>query len=124
MRRYTFSLLAILFCATFLFSSSGFAASAKEIQQRMKNRHPVITKLKDAGNIGENNKGFLDFRGTKQHPDVVNAENDDRRIVYTAIGKKQQVPPDLVGERRALKIAEKGKAGHLFQRADGTWYTK
>ncbi len=124
MRRYTFSLLAILFCTTFLISSVSFAASAKEIQQRMKSRYPAITKLKDGGNIGENNKGFLEFRGAKKHPDVVSAENDDRRIVYTAIAKKQKVAPELVGQRRALAIAEKGKAGHLFQRADGTWYTK
>lgn len=124
MRRYTFSLLAILFCTTFLLSSMGFAASAKDIQQRMKSRHPVITKLKDGGNVGENNKGFLEFRGAKKHSDVVNAENNDRRIVYKAIAKKQKVTVELVGERRALKIAEQGKAGHLFQRADGTWYKK
>jgi len=124
MRRHTFSILALLFCTIFLFSSAGFAASAKEIQQRMKNRLPIITKLKDDGNIGENNKGFLEFRGTQKHADIVSAENDDRRIVYMAIAKKQNVTPELVGERRALALAEKGKKGHLFQKADGTWYKK
>lgn len=124
MRRYTFSLFALLFCAIFMISSVGFAASAKEIQQRMKSRHPAITKLKDGGSVGENNKGFLEFRGAKKQADLVNAENDDRRIVYTAIAKKQGATPELVGQRRALKIAENGKAGHLFQKPDGTWYKK
>ena len=42
-----------------MFSVSS-VASAKQIQQRMKSRHPVILKLKDDGNVGENNKGFLE----------------------------------------------------------------
>ncbi len=124
MQRYTISIASILFCIVFFFSSMSIAASVKEIQMRMKDRKPIITKLKDGGNVGENNKGFLEFRGEKLNQDIVLAENDDRRIVYIAIARKQSVTPELVGERRALAIVEKGEKGHIFQKPDGTWYKK
>ena len=75
--------------------------------------------------IGENNKGFLEFRGKKQpQKDVVNAENGDRKKIYQAIGKKQGASATLVGQRRAKAIASKSKAGHWLQKPNGGWYKK
>lgn len=117
------SLFVLTLC--FVFSSSqAFALSAKDIQTQMKNRLPQVTKLKDTGIVGENNKGYLEFRGTAQQKTLVDAENKDRKIIYTAIAKKQGVSADLVGQRRALSIAQKGKKGQLYQKANGSWYTK
>lgn len=117
------SLLILSLCFVF-FSSQVFALSAKDIQAQMKNRLPQIVALKDAGIIGENNKGYLEFRGAQQQQALIGAENKDRKIIYTAIGKKQGATATLVGQRRALSIAEKGKAGQMFQKANGSWYTK
>lgn len=117
------SLLILSLCFLFC-SSQAFALSAKDIQKQMKNRLPQVTALKDAGVIGENNKGYLEFRGAAQQKSVVDAENKDRKIIYTAIGKKQGASAQLVGQRRALSIAEKGKKGQIYQKVDGSWYTK
>lgn len=117
------SLFVLTLCFVFC-SNQAFALSAKEIQAQMKNRLPQITDLKDTGIVGENNKGYLEFRGTAQQAALVNAENKDRKIIYTAIGRKQGATADLVGQRRALTIAEKGKKGQIYQKADGSWYTK
>jgi len=87
-------------------------------------RIPALTTLKNTGVIGENNKGYLEFRGTKQSAKLIQDENKDRVIVYKAIAKKQGVSPDLVGQRRAKMIADKGRTGQLFQKKDGTWYKK
>ena len=117
------TLLILSLC--FVFSASqAFALSAKEIQAQMKNRLPQVVALKDQGVVGENNKGYLEFRGTQQQQAVVSAENKDRKIIYTAIGRKQGASADLVGKRRAISIAEKGKKGQMFQDSSGKWLTK
>ena len=104
--------------------ASAFAGSA-EIKARMKERLPVITALKAEGVVGENNKGYLGVIGANQvKKDVINAENSDRKQVYTAIAKQQGTSVDLVGKRRAKQIAKKAKPGQWIQDQSNKWYQK
>jgi len=100
-------------------------AWAQDIKARMRDRLPVIVARKAGGVVGENNQGFLTIlkQGTDKK-DAVAAENQDRRIIYTAIAKKQGTTPALVGQRRALQIAEKADPGTMIQEADGKWRKK
>lgn len=119
---YYFSFLFILISCSLLVVSSAQSASVKE---RMASRIPTINSLKDQGAIGENNKGFLEFRSaSKPQKKLIADENKDRALVYGAIGKKQGVSSSVVGQRRAKKIVEIGKSGHWFQKTNGTWYKK
>ncbi len=114
--------LLIIILSLFLIVPASYGASLKD---RMAARIPEISALKDKGVVGENNKGFLEFRsGDKSKQGLINAENNDRKAVYGAIAKKQNVDAILVGERRAKQIAQKGKKGQWFQNADGKWYRK
>lgn len=100
-------------------------AGSKEIKARIKARLPLINALKADGIIGENNRGYLEFiRSNKPKADVVNAENSDRKQVYSAIAKQQGVTADLVGQRRAKQIAERTKPGQWIQNGSGNWYQK
>ncbi len=120
-RSFFLSLLTLL-C---LFIALPAISQGASIKDRMAQRLPAINELKSAGIVGENNKGFLEFRtGNKSRQDIVNEENGDRKKVYTAIAQKQGVNPQLVGERRAKMIADKGQKGQWFQGADGKWYKK
>jgi hypothetical protein len=115
------SFFILIACSLFVVTI-GHSASIKE---QMAARIPAINALKDQGSIGENNKGFLEFRsGDTPQQALVQAENADRAAVYSAIGKSQGAPPALVGERRAKMIAENGQAGHWYQKPDGSWYKK
>lgn len=114
------SLLIIVACLMLLVPPV-FSASIKD---RMAARIPAITQLKDSGILGENNRGFLEFRGAKTNEKLVSDENKDRAAVYKAIAKKQGAPADLVGKRRAKMIAQKGKPKQWFQNDDGSWYQK
>lgn len=118
-----FSLVfAAIVCVFLLIAPASQAASVKE---RMAARIPAITGLKDKGTIGENNKGYLEFRtGDRGSAKLVADENKDRGAVYAAIAKKQGASPALVGQRRAKMIADKGKKGHWFQKSDNSWYRK
>jgi uncharacterized protein YdbL (DUF1318 family) len=98
---------------------------ADDIKDRMKARLPVITELKAQGLLGENNKGFLEFRsGQQPKADVVQAENTDRAAVYAAIAQRQKTTPEFVGQARAAQIAEKEPAGFWVQDPGGAWKQK
>ncbi len=123
LKRTTIIPFILLFLTTFFLSVS--IVQSASIKERMAARIPTINELKNKGVIGENNKGFLEFREKKQpQKNIVNAENGDRKKVYQAIGKKQGASAALVGQRRAKAIAAKSKAGHWLQKPDGGWYKK
>ncbi len=121
-RNYIFAIISI-FIISFL--AAGEQAAADSVKDRMLARIPAINALKDKGLIGENNRGFLEYRtGEKPQQDMVNAENQDRKTVYQSIAQSQKVDAVLVGQRRANQIAANGVKGHWFQNADGSWYKK
>ena len=100
-------------------------SSSKAIKQRMIERLPVIKSLKDQGIVGENNKGYLEFVGQKKDKaDVINAENQDRKLVYSAIAKQQGTTVELVGKHRAIQIGNKARPGEWLQDAAGKWHKK
>ena len=101
------------------------SSSAEDTKSRMKKRLPIIIELKAKGTVGEDNRGYLQFVGTKREKeDVVTAENNDRKSVYSAIAKKQGATVDFVGKRRAKQIAERAKKGEFLQDENGKWYKK
>lgn len=117
--RITFLLVGIL---AMLVASNAFAAGVKD---RMRARLPVIMELKNRGVVGENNRGYLGFvGGSRNKANVVQAENNDRRQVYTAIAKQQKTSAAVVGQRRAKQLAGKARAGHWVQDAAGRWHQK
>lgn len=118
-----FSSFLFVFIACSLFIAASVHSAG--IKERMASRIPAINALKDQGAVGENNKGFLEYRiGSKPQAQLIADENSDRALVYGAIAKQQGAPATLVGERRAKMIADNGSAGHWFQKSDGSWYRK
>ncbi|KPJ97290.1 MAG: hypothetical protein AMJ60_11980 [Desulfobacterales bacterium SG8_35] len=110
-----------------IFNTEGMCfAGADDIKARMQDRLPTIVQMKADGVIGENNRGFLEFvpGAAQKMQGVVTDENKDRQMVYSAIAKQQSTTAELVGERRAIQIAEKAGAGEWLQDASGKWYKK
>lgn len=111
-------ILALVFCL------AGTAAFAGALKDRIMARRPAVLALLADGTVGENNQGFLEFRGPQKQADVVAAANKDRSTVYKAIAKKTGTTPDVVGQRRAVKIAQTAPGGTWLQSPDGSWYQK
>jgi hypothetical protein len=97
---------------------------AGSLKDRIIARKPVVAALLADGTVGENNQGYLSFRGPKKQADVVAAENRDRAEVYGLIAKKAGTTPALVGQRRAAKVAQTAPRGTWLQSPDGSWYKK
>ena len=101
------------------------AGSKDEIIARMKARLPVIEQLKNAGVVGENNLGYLEVRDdSADTKNAVDTENNDRKQVYAAIAAKNGTSAELVGKRRAIKLAKEAGKGQWLQNEQGGWYQK
>ena len=123
MRKHKMIVILTLILTVFL--SSSLNGQPADLKERMLGRVPAINSLKDKGLVGENNSGYLEYRtDARPQQDLINQENQDRKTVYGAIAKKQNVDVTLVGQRRAKQILDIGGAGHWFQKADGSWYKK
>ena len=101
------------------------ADDAATIKKNMAERKPKIEVLKKAGSIGENKTGFLEVMKDVKLEDadkkLVDAENKDRRTIYSAIAKKEGSTVDRVGELRAKTIHSNAKEGEYIQGEDDKW---
>lgn len=122
------SFLRIAFVAFALaFGTATFVqAQDPALKARMAQRQGSVDALKDAGKVGENNRGLLEPRGalSADESKTVSDENADRTAVYAAIAAQAGTSADQVGRARAQKIAEVSKAGIWLQGADGSWKKK
>jgi hypothetical protein len=107
-----------------IFFISKDSAFSEDIKERMLNRVPLIKSLKAKGIVGENNRGYLEFRGAKEKADVVEAENNDRKTVYSQIAQQQGTGADVVEKHRAAQIEQRAAPGEWLQDAGGKWYQK
>ena len=127
MKKMAFLLAGVLVCGMFAAVPETFAAeSAATIKANMQKRLPAINALLKRGVVGESNNGYLAVLGTltEDEQKLVDAENKDRKTVYGAIARQQGATVELVGQRRALQIAERAQAGTRIQNAEGKWQTK
>lgn len=127
MKKMAFLLAGVLVCGMFAAVPEAVAAeSAATIKANMQKRLPAINALLKRGVVGEGNNGYLAVLGTltADEQKVVEAENQDRKTVYSAIARQQGATVELVGQRRALQIAERAQAGTRIQNAEGKWLTK
>ncbi len=121
MKRKTLIIISLLILSMVTIAG----AWGDDIKARMHARLGDIVELKARGVVGENNQGYLTvLKGPTHKQAVIDAENKDRRIIYRAIAKKQGTTAELVGQRRALKIAQKADAGTMIQSKGGAWTKK
>lgn len=111
-----------------VFFGAALAAPAQDLDRvrgQMRDRLPQVDALKASGAIGEDNRGFLSVRESRENAaEIVQAENADRRVVYDSIASKTGTTADAVGRARAQKIAAQSASGVWLQGEDGSWYQK
>lgn len=108
---------------TFAYAAADDAAAVK---QRMAERQPAIDGLKERGVVGENNRGFIEVRGTAtaQEQGVIADENADRRAAYAILAGQTGEDADSIGRARAQQIAIASKRGVWLQDYAGQWRQK
>ena len=118
--------LLTLLAALGLFATAAFAETAGEIRARMTQRLSAVDALKSREVIGENNRGFVEVRGTgpAEATKLVAEENHDRESVYGLIAREAGAAPDAVGRARARQIAANSRPGVWVQDESGRWLKK
>ncbi|MDQ8180005.1 DUF1318 domain-containing protein [Pelagicoccus sp. SDUM812005] len=118
-------LFALLFALVPSFASAQ-SADEEAIKQRIIDRVASVDALKLAGKVGENNSGLLEQRAMLK-PDetkLMNAENADRRALYTLVGQRLGLTSTVVGQGRAEELRKKSAPGVWIQAPDGAWSKK
>lgn len=124
--RATVFLLLFTLAFSFLPTASYAQDDEAAIKQRLIERVDAIDALKLAGKVGENNKGLLEQRSmlNPSETSLMNAENADRRALYTVVGQRLGLTSTVVGQGRADELRKKSAPGVWLQAADGSWYKK
>ncbi len=124
-RSYLFRLL-FLIAASVIGATLVRAESLGAVKARIEQRLAAVDALKDRGVIGENNRGFVEVRGTAAAADqrIVADENADRQTVYAAIAAQSKESAEAVGRTRAQKIVAAARPGQWIQDAGGAWKKK
>lgn len=124
MKKFLAISLAIFACAI-VAPQFAFGADSATIKKNMAERKPKIETLKKAGSIGENKAGYLeamkDAKLSEDDSKLIEAENADRKTVYTAVAKQEKTTVEKVGEIRAKQIRSKANEGDFIQEEDGKW---
>jgi uncharacterized protein YdbL (DUF1318 family) len=129
--------------ASFSFVPAAFAQqettvsspSIRAIKDSIKQRFPSLKPFYDAGNIGENNNGFVEVRNDGSLSlkdkatlrDLVRDENNDRTKLYAEVAKALNIDPGQVG--RVQKIFAQSwianaATGWWVQKDTGEWVRK
>ncbi|MCM8819171.1 MAG: YdbL family protein [Candidatus Omnitrophica bacterium] len=95
----------------------------EEAALRRKNRLAQLESLQQQGIVGENRFGFVEIR-TQNIDDtilkLVESENNDRKIIYQALAKKNKVSVENIQELYAKKLQESAPSGTPIEVLDVT----
>lgn len=122
----------ILFRMIFLLVAAGLGAAVvhaedlNAVKARMERRQPAVDALRDRQLAGENNRGYLEARGSVSGTDqqTISEENADRRVVYQGLAAQTKTDAETIGRKRAQTIASLSKRGVWVQSPRGEWAQK
>jgi uncharacterized protein YdbL (DUF1318 family) len=100
----------------------------KEALEGRKGRFNELKVLKADGVAGENNRGYVEFFGDADDAEaLVNAENEDRKVVYLAIVEQNQLGEAALATVEGVFAGvqrDKAVAGEKIQNPSGDWVKK
>ncbi len=117
--------LAFAVCLAGAGATSAFGQDTEDaIKARLLERVAAVDALKLAGKVGENNVGLLEQRAGLAAPEtsLMNAENADRRALYTILAKRLGLTMTVVGQGRAEELRKRSAPGVWLQERNGEWY--
>lgn len=130
----TLALFALIFSATVpaaLAVSYDIKQETPEVKQALQGRqarYSAIQNLKLSGQVGENNRGYLDvLQGGGNAAALVQAENSDRGVIYRAIVQQNGLPASAISQVESAFAdvqRDRAKAGESVQLSNGQWTKK
>ena len=122
---FRFFSLSFALCLACAGATSAFGQDTEDtIKARLLERVAAVDALKLSGKVGENNVGLLEQRAALAGAEttLMNAENSDRRALYTILAKKLGLTTTVVGQGRAEEVRKRSAPGVWLQERNGEWY--
>lgn len=91
---------------------------------RRRDRRASVVSALSAGQLGENNLGLLEARGSGDASRIASEENADRMIIYSALASRENVAVSEIQKVYAERLRNDAPGGSPVQGADGNWTTK
>jgi uncharacterized protein YdbL (DUF1318 family) len=104
------------------YAEEGLSPEVEQAALSRKDRRPALVSWQEKGVLGENRLGLVELRssGEGDVKALVEAENKDRMVIYSAIAKKNGVPIEEVQKPYALRLQEGAPAGTPIEVADAS----
>jgi uncharacterized protein YdbL (DUF1318 family) len=104
-----------LFISTALAQDSGLSPEVEQAALRRKDRRPELISWQRKGVIGENKSGLVGIvdsaKADASIQGLVNAENQDRMVIYEAVAKKNGTSVEEVQKLYAKRLQNDAPAG-------------
>jgi uncharacterized protein YdbL (DUF1318 family) len=136
MFRYILLFLVMILSVSFQVSN-GYAEGKYQIKQmtpevnsaleNRRSRFDQLRDLKSKGIVGETNRGYVKaIESIGDAESLVQAENDDRKIIYKTIAQQNGLEGALETIEKVFAQVQRDKAesGDKVQQEDGSWTTK
>ncbi len=135
-RFFIFSISAILLTGVFFVSVAGAQQryTIKEMTPEVtsalegrRNRYEKLQQFKKSGDIGENNRGYVEaFSKEREAQEIVRLENTDRSVIYKTIARQNNLTEALgtIEKVFAQTQRENAQSGDKIQTEDGRWVVK
>jgi uncharacterized protein YdbL (DUF1318 family) len=100
------------------------SARARQLLQRMRERHPKVEALKRKEAVGESNEGYVVLRNPEELEDaeavedakaVIEEENDDRKAYYREVARLSKATLAEVQRIFAQRRLDRADKGAIFQ---------
>ncbi len=99
----------------------------KTALENRKDRFNDLKALKAQGSVGENNRGYVEaLKNDAQTQQLVDSENQDRKLIYKAIEEQNNLNGALETIEKVFAQVQRDKAnpGDKIQDENGNWVTK
>lgn len=131
-QKFLLAVLAMLISVSVAFAENyDIREMTPQIQQALQNRQSRFSELqalKAQGVLGENNQGLISvLESVGTAPSIVNAENQDRSLIYEAIVAQNNLGASNLSKVKSVFAEvqrEKARSGDIIQQPSGKWVRK
>ena len=107
------------------YADTGLDPEVEKAALRRNDRYSQVVALLKSGAVGENGQGLLDIRKPGEaDASFVNAENNDRMIIYSLVAKKNGVSVGDIQKIYAEKLQSQAPQGAWIEVPGSGWQQK
>lgn len=108
------------------YSIKQMTPQVQEALNNRRDRYDQLRALKESGDVGENNQGYVTALKKGSAESLVAAENHDRQVIYQTIADQNNLSDHIATIEHVFAQVQRDKAqaGEKIQEENGSWVSK